>query len=450
MVKTHELDMLHGPLLGKLMVFALPFAASSVLQQLFNTADVAVVGQFVGSLSLAAVGANTFLINLMINFFVGISLGANVVIANHIGQDDKTRIRNTVSTSMLLSFVSGIVLLLVGVGVSHQILQWMNTPEEVLPLAVVYLRIYFLGAPFIMVYNFGAAILRSHGDTKRPLYILLVAGTINVALNLIFVIGLKWGVAGVAIATDIANVFSACSIVWLLLKEPEPFRLEIRALRPARHELMRILQIGVPAGIQTTVFSFSNIFVQTAINGYGAAAIAGASVAQNFDSYCYFLMSAFCGAAMTFISQNYGAGKIERCKRIFWICLFFAAASCFLSNMLFYGGANFFLSFFTDDLEVIRYAKLRMEYVLLFQTLAASYELTAAALRGMGYSMQPAVITILGTCVLRLTWIFFVCPILPGYQNLMLVYPVSWILTGAIMVVAYVVYSRRAFAFLRQ
>lgn len=450
MARTHDIDMLHGPLVRKLLLFALPFAASSILQQLFNTVDIVVVGQFVGSVALAAVGANTFLINLMINFFVGISLGANVVIANHIGQNDEKKVARAVSTAMLLSVMAGMLLLVVGIMASKAVLQWMNTPQEVLPLALVYLRIFLLGAPFLMIYNFGAAILRSHGDTRRPLYILLIAGSINVVLNLVFVLVFHWGVAGVAISTDISNVCSAFMVVRLLLKEPVPFRLEIKKLRIDGYELKRILQIGVPAGVQSMVFSFSNIFVQTAINGYGAAAMAGASVAQNFDSYCYFLLTSFCSAAVTFISQNYGAGNIDRCKRIFGICMAFGAGSCFAANMLFYLNADFFLRLFTNDVQVVYYAKVRMGYVLMFQCLAASYEVTAAAMRGMGHSMPPAVITIIGTCVLRLAWIFFVCPILPGYGNLMLVYPLSWLLTGTMMITAYVHYSRKSFAFIRQ
>lgn len=450
MAKAHDIDMLHGPLTGKLLLFALPFAASSILQQLFSTVDIVVVGQFVGSIALAAVGANTFLINLMINFFVGISLGANVVIANHIGQGDEKKISGAIATSMLLSLTAGVVLLIVGILISRSVLQWMDTPQEVLPQALVFLRIYLLGAPFLLVYNFGASILRSHGDTRRPLYILLIAGSINVALNLILVIVFHLGVAGAAISTDISNVCSALMVVRLLLKEPAPFRLDIRKARFDAHELSRILQIGVPAGVQSMVFSLSNIFVQTAINGYGAAAMAGASVAQNFDSYCFFLLTSFSGAAVTFISQNYGAGDIQRCRRVFWLCMAFGAGSCFAANMLFYLNSGFFLSLFTNDASVLYYAKVRMGYVLLFQSVAASYEITAAAMRGMGHSTPPALITIVGTCVFRLAWIFFVCPLKPGYDNLMVVYPLSWVITGVVMIVAFIYYSRKAVAFIRQ
>lgn len=443
MTNTNEIDMLHGPLLGKILKFAMPFAASSILQQLFNSVDVAVVGRFASSEALAAVGANTFLINLLINFFVGISIGASVILANHIGQHDDRSIRYAVSTTAILALGSGFFLLIVGLLVSRPILEWMQTPGNIIDDAALYLRIYLLGAPFFMVYNFGASILRSRGDTKRPLYILVVAGIINTVLNLVLVIVFHLGVAGVAIATGIANAFCATVIVWLLRREDGPFKLSLRHMRLYPVELRRILQIGVPAGVQSMVFSLSNIFVQSAINGYGSAAVAGAAVSQTFDSYCYFLMSAFSGAAVTFIGQNYGAGRMDRCKRVFWICLFWGAAVCFVANMLFYVFADEVLSLFTIDPQVVYYAKLRMRYVIVFQAIAATYDIPSSAMRGFGRSLEPALLTILGTCVFRLMWIFIVCPIYPGYDVLMICYPVAWVLTGIMVSTAFALTMRR-------
>lgn len=418
------------------MRFALPFAATSILQQLFNTIDVAVVGRFASSEALAAVGANTFLINLMINLFVGISVGANVIIANHIGQHDRPAIRHAVQTTVVVALVAGLLLLALGEAIAEPVLKAMGTPEVILSDAVLYLRLYLAGAPFFMVYNFGAAILRSKGDTRRPLYILLVAGILNTALNLLFVICFGMGVGGVATATAIANAGAAAAMVVILRREPLPFRLQWRHVSVHQSELRRMLAIGVPAGLQAMVFSLSNIFVQWAINGFGPAAIAGASVAQTFDSYCYFLMSAFCGAAVTFTGQNYGAGLTERCRRIFLICLAFGFGSCFVANMLFFFNARALLLLFTTDGAVVSYALERMRWVIVFQSIAAFYEIPAACMRGRGISLLPALITVAGTCVLRLSWIFLVCPYYPSFRTLMLVYPVSWLLTSIMMMAA--------------
>lgn len=445
MNNSSNTDMLHGPLAGKILKFALPFAFSSILQQLFNSVDLAVVGRFDSSTALASVGANTFLINLMINLFVGISVGANVVLANHIGQRDARGIRDAVSTTMVLSLIAGGVLLVFGLVFAQHLLVLMGTPAKVLGGASLYLRVIFLGTPFFMIFNFGAAVLRSRGDTKRPLYILMAAGVINTLLNLFTVIVLRLSVAGVAIATDVANLFSAFMVVWLLHREKGAFRLSLRHLYIRRRELSRILRIGLPAGVQTAVFSFSNVFVQSAINGYGPAAIAGASVAQMIGTYSYFLLASFCGAAVTFIGQNYGAGQMARCRRVFWLCLVFGFTVCLSANLLFWFGRGYLLSLFTTDASVVAYATVQMRYVVLFQSIAVSYEIPASAMRGFGHSLEPALMTIFGTCILRLSWIFLMCPRLPGFDVLMFCYPVSWVLTGLMVATAYAVTSRKAY-----
>ncbi|MGI6223919.1 MAG: MATE family efflux transporter [Prevotella sp.] len=440
----NQIDMLHGPLTGKLLKFALPFAACGILQQLFNSVDVAVVGRFASSEALAAVGANTFLINLMINLFIGISIGANAVIANRIGQRDDEGIAHAVSTTMLLSLISGFLLLVVGLIISRPVLTLMETPPNVIDDAVLYLRIYFLGAPFFLVYNFGASVLRSKGDTRRPLFILLVAGLINTILNLFFVIVCHMSVAGVAIATAISNIYCAAVVVNILRHEEGPLQLQIRQLKLYKRECRNILQIGIPAGLQGMVFSFSNVFVQWAINGYGSAAIAGSSVAQTFESYCYFLIASFGGAATTFIGQCYGAGDTHRCRRIYWQCMVLAFTFCLAANWLFYWQWQPLLGLFSEDQAVIHFAYLRMGCVLIFQSIASSYEISASAMRGFGKSTLPAILTIFGTCVLRLVWIFAVCPFLPGYDMLLYVYPISWVLTGILVCTAYAITSRKA------
>lgn len=445
MAGSTEIDMLHGPLAMKLIKFAIPFALSSLLQQLFVSIDVAVVGRFASSEALAAVGANTFLINLLINLFVGISVGANVLISNHIGQGDERGIRHAVSTTAVLSLVSGGILFVIGPLISRPVLRLMDTPLNVLSDATLFLRIYFFCIPFLMIYNFGAAILRSKGDTKRPLYLLLIAGVINTGLNLVFVIIFHWSVAGVATATGIANAFSASGIVYLLLHEKGPLRLNIHKLKIYPTEMIRILQIGIPAGLQGMVFSLSNVFVQSAINGYGAAAIAGSSISQIFDSYCYCVLFAFSGTEVTFIGQNYGAAQVERCKRIFRLSLLFGCLFCFIANMLFIIGMDPLLSLFTGDAEVTKFARIRILHVLVFQSIAAFYEIPASALRGIGNSLEPALLTIFGTCVLRLVWIFLVTPILPGYAHLMIVYPISWTITSLLVMPAYLLQSPKLY-----
>lgn len=432
-----KVDMLNGPLFMKILIFALPLAASSLLQQLFNSVDVAVVGRFASSKALAAVGSNAPVISLLINLFIGISMGANVVISNHLGQRDEQSIRHAISTVTLVAAISGLLLMCIGIGVARPILELMDTPSDVLDMAVLYLRIYFIGIPFFLIFNFGAAILRSVGDTRRPLYILVVAGIINTVLNLIFVIGLGMSVEGVAIATAVANAISAAWIIQLLRKEPGAIQLQFKHLRIYKKELKRMLQIGVPAGLQGMVFSISNVVVQSAINGYGAAAIAGSAAAVNFEYYCYYIIVACNGAAISFIGQNYGAQKYDRVRRIYRICLLMGLIGCFIANALFTWQNQFFLSFFTTDAEVIHYGAIRMEGVLLFQFIACSYEVTGSALRGMGESMLPTIMTVFGTCILRIIWVFAVLPHYTGFAHLLQVYPLSWILTGTMVIIAY-------------
>lgn len=443
---SSHIDMLHGPTLGKLLLFALPLIASGVLQQSFNSADIAVAGRWAGSEALAAVGSNGPVISLIVNLFVGISVGANVVIARLIGQGDKERVRRAVSTSAAVALAGGLLLLVTGVAVARPILEWLDTPPEVLGLAVEYLRIYSLGFPFMMIYNFGAAILRSFGDTRRPFYILVASGIVNVALNLLLVIGFGMGVAGVAVATVVSNAVSAGIITVLLMREPEPGRLDLRSMRPDRRALARILQIGVPAGVQGMVFSISNVFILGAINSLGAKVLAGSAAALNYECYSYFVISAIAQTAVAFVSQNYGAGYYDRCRRIFMQCMMLSLAGSAILNIGFCLDKPFFAGIFTADPEVLVYAGQRMQYVLLVQFIASSYEIAGAAMRGLGYSMTPTVLTIFGTCVLRIVWLHTVCADNITFRRVMLVYPVSWAITGVAVLAAYFIVARRAFA----
>lgn len=435
--------MLHGPLFMKILLFALPLAASSVLQQLFNSVDVAVVGRFASSEALAAVGSNAPVINLLINLFVGISMGANAVISNHIGQNDREKIRSAVSTSAVVALLSGVFLMVLGTAVAGPVHRMMGTPVEVTRMAVSYLRIYFLGMPFIMIFNFGSAILRSLGDTRRPLYILIWGGIINTVLNLLFVIVFHMGVEGVAIATGISNLFSAVMVVQILLREQDPYKLHLDDMHIQKDELSHMLEIGVPAGLQGVVFSISNVIIQASINSYGFNAVAGSAAALNFEQYCYYVIAAFNGAAISFVGQNYGAGNMDRVKRIFLICMGLGTLSCALLNWVFAGWSDFFLGLFTDSQTVKDFGKIRMRTVLMFQGLACLYEIPGSALRGMGRSMLPTLLTVFGTCVLRIAWVYTVCPVWEGFHALMFVYPVSWIITGIMVMTAYLITFRR-------
>ncbi len=440
------MDMLHGSIFRKLLLFALPLIASGILQQSFNSVDVAVVGQFASNQALAAVGSNGLVISLIINLFIGISVGANVVIAHYIGRKDEQGIQNAISTTAVIAATSGIFLLITGLVIAKPLLEALDTPEDVMDLAVLYLRIFSLGMPFMMIYNFGAAILRSMGDTKRPFYSLVIAGVINVGLNLLLVIGFKMSVAGVAIATVASNIVNAANFICFLTHEKGIFRLKLKKLSVSKPELRKILQIGVPAGIQGMVFSISNVFVLATINSFGSAAVAGSSAALNYEYYCYFVVSAFAQAAVAFISQNYGAGKIERCKNIFRQSMLLGLLGCAFLNLLIVWQKEFFIGFFTSEPDIVRYAAIRMEYVLLFQFMASSYEISGAALRGLGYSMTPTVLTIFGTCLLRLVWIFVVVPMSRSYETLLTVYPISWVITGIAVCTAYAIIRRKAFS----
>lgn len=428
--------MLHGPLGRKILLFALPLAASSVLQQLFNAVDVAVVGRFASSEALAAVGSNSPVINLLINLFVGISMGANVVIANHIGQNNQAGVRRAVATSALVAMVSGLGLMVLGVCVARPILELMGTPPDVIDLATLYLRIYFCGMPFIMVFNFGSSILRSVGDTRRPLYCLLISGVVNTVLNLVLVVGFGMSVDGVAIATVVANVVNAVLVVRILLREDGALRLVPRSTAIHWQELRKMLQIGVPTGVQGMVFSLSNVIIQSTVNSFGSAAMGGSAASLAYEQFCYFVMSSFCGAAVTFVGQNFGAGQKERCRRVFRLCMLMAVASTFFFNVVITVFDGFFVSLFSVDPAVFSFASERMHITLLTQAIACSYEVGGSTLRGMGHSATPAVMTIFGTCLLRLAWVFWVFPAVPSYAGLMAVYPVSWAVTGTLVLVA--------------
>ena len=438
--------MLNGPLAGKIFRFALPVAAASILQQLFNSADLAVVGRFDSSTAMAAVGSNAALINLLVSLFSGLSLGGTVTVANLIGSGKRQKISEAVHTSITLAAVSGLIVCVIGETLAPVLLKLMNTPDEVMRLATLYLRIFLLSMPLFLVYDFGASILRAKGDSTRPLYALTASGLINVGLNLLFVVGFHMGVAGVAIATDISNFVSAAIVVHFLRHEEETFRLSLKKLGIRKEYFKRIVMIGAPAGIQGMVFSLSNVVIQAAINGFGPNAIAGNTAGQNFEYMCYFVVFGFAQAATTFTSQNFAAGKTERCRKIYSRALLMAVVSTLTVALIFYFGRGLFLRIFTTDPDVSRYAVIRLMFVCLFEELTAVYEIPGGCLRGMNHSFTPAVITILGSCVLRLVWIATFFQIHHTLPFLLIVYPVSWVVTGTAMNLMYFRIRKKEFA----
>lgn len=441
---SNKMDMLHGSLWNKILLFALPLAAGGMMQQLFNAADAAVVGQFVGSEALAAVGSNVSLIGLFINMFMGLSGGANVIIALYIGQGEPAKVSRAVHTTMLVAVISGVSLLAAGVSFAPKMLEIMNSPEDVIDLATLYLRIYFLGMPFAMVYNFGAAILRSIGDTRRPLCILTAAGVINVALNLMLVVWFQMSVAGVAIATVVSQMASAAAVVFFLLREGEPITLRTRELAIHKTELIHMLRIGIPAGLQGMMFSISNATIQSTVNTFGASAVAGSSASLYLEIINFFLLNGFVQAAMTFTSQNFGAQKFDRCRRVFKITMIYGMVIPELLGLILFFGRRFFIGLYTSDEQVMSFAFVRLAVTVL-PIFMSFYEVIAATIRGLGRSLTPAVIILCGTCLFRLFWVFAVISRVHDYLTLLIVYPISWTITCAIMGTAYIVITKKLY-----
>ncbi len=439
-----KVDMTSGPLLRKIITFALPLIAGGMLQQSFNTIDVVVVGRWCGHQALAAVGSNGMIITMIINLFLGLSIGANVVVSHYIGRRDEEGIRRSVATVGILSVITGLLLMLVGVASARPLLEIASTPDDVIDLAALYLRIFFLGMPFIMIFNFGAAILRSLGDTRSPFYALIAGGLVNTALNLLLVLRFDMGVAGVGVATVVSNVVSSAIIVTLLLRQSGPFRLVVKAMRFYGSQLGKIMRIGLPAGLQGVVFSLSNFFILGNINLFGAEASAGSAAALNFEYYCYFVINSFCQAAVSFVSVNYAAGHYDRCRRAFRICMAASVIGCGALNILLVIFREPVIALFTEQASVAGYAYIRMEIVLLLQFMASSYEIAGGALRGLGYSLTPAVLTVFGTCLLRILWVKTVSVDATDFQLLMSVYPVTWVVTGTAVLAAWFIISRRA------
>ncbi len=436
-------DLTSGPMLQKIILFSLPLAASSILQLLFNAADVVVVGRFAGSAALAAVGSNGALINLLVNLFVGLSLGANVLAARCFGAKDERGVQNTVHTAVTLGFCGGILLAIVGFFAAHSLLELMSCPEDVIGLSTLYLKIYFIGMPMSMLYNFSSALLRAAGDTKRPLFCLATAGVINVVLNLIFVIGFHMSVAGVALATIISQTVSAIMVTLILTKETGPLHLDLHQLGLHRGTLIQILRIGLPAGLQSTVFSLSNVVIQSSINSFGSIVVAGSSASGNLEGFVYTGMNAFAQAAVTFTSQNMGARKYENLDRVMINCLL--CASCV--GIVLGGGAALagsqLLRFYSSDAAVIAAGLERLRIICGTYLLCGIMDVLASSLRGLGYSVLPMVVSLVGSCLLRLIWIATIFQLHRTTFMLYISYPISWVLTALVHLICLLVVRRK-------
>jgi len=429
--------MTSGPFLSKILVFAVPLMLTGLLQLLYHSADIAVVGRFVGKEALAAVGSTGSLINLFVNLFIGLSMGSGVVTARHIGEKDEKKIHDCVHSAMLISLISGILLAFVGFFFSAGMLRLMKVPEDVIKLASLYLKLYFLGSPALLVFNFGASVIRATGDTKTPFVILSSTGFINVLLNLLFVIKLHMGVEGVAIPTVISQVLAAIFTVIHLCRLDSDCRLIIKELKLQKAELKEILRIGVPAGVQNMLFSFSNVIIQSNVNSFGSSAMAGIAAGSNFDGYIYTCTNAIAQTTMTFTSQNVGARKYENIGRVYRICIICATAIGVTIGWIGFALSPQIISIFTNDAAVVPIAIGRMRFIMPFFFFCSLMDVGGSQLRGMGKSVQPMLISLLGGCGIRLIWVFFLLPFNRTLDFLYISYPVSWGVTFFVHFAAY-------------
>lgn len=443
MKKSYEINMCDGPILGKLIRFSVPLILSGNLQLLFNAADIAVVGRYTGSEALAAVGATGALNSLLINVFIGLSIGSSVVTAKYYGAKDTKNVSETVHTSILVSLISGLALIFIGMFLSKPLLLLMGTPENVIDQASLYMKIIFCGMPALMVYNFGAAVLRAVGDTKRPLFFLTIAGVINVILNLIFVIAFKMGVSGVALATIISHFVSALLVTYCLMKSEGAYKLYIKKLRIHKNKLFEIVRVGLPAGIQGAVFSVSNVLIQSSINSFGSVAVAGNTAAANVESFIYTSMNALYQASLSFTSQNIGAKKYNRIVPILirsLLMVVFVGVAMGYSSYFFSG---YILKIYSQDPVVISYGVDRLRIICLTYFLCGIMDVCCGSIRGMGYSVCPTVVSLIGACGLRIVWIYTVFAMNRTLEILYLSYPITWIITFAAHLTCFIIFLKQ-------
>lgn len=444
----YELDMTKGSVLKNILLFTIPLIMTSLLQLLYNAADLVVVSRFAGSNAMASVGATSSVSNLIVNLAVGLSLGAGVVVSRSYGARDDVKISKAVHTSVLLSIILGVVTCILGIAFSRPLLSLMGTPEgEVLEGAVLYMRIYFLGIPASLVYNFAASVLRAVGDTKRPLYILSTAGVVNVVLNLVFVINFHMGVAGVAIATSISNVISMIGVIAVLVRSDASYRLFISKIRLHKKELLMILKIGIPAGVQSSFFSLANSLIQSVVNSFGAAAIAGNAAGMNIEGFVYASMNAYHQTTVTSVSQNYGAGNKKRINKTIWtalVCVTITGITLGALSVIF---ANQLLGIYiTDSAEALAYGRIRVIITGAPYFLCGIMDVFAGALRGLGSSTAAMVNSFFGACVFRVLWVFLLLPIYHTFGMIFLGQSVSWVVVTIMHIVVLAFVKKRAMA----
>lgn len=443
MKKTYEMDMCNGPILSKVLVYAFPLMLSGILQLLFNAADVIVVGRFAGSQSLAAVGSTSALINMLINIFIGLSVGVNVLVAQFYGAKKEDDVNETVHTAIAISLISGVFLIFVGFILSRPLLELMGTPEDVIDKSTLYMRFYFAGMPVIMLYNFGSAVLRAVGDTRRPLYYLTVAGVVNVVLNIFFVTQLNMDVAGVALATVLSQVISAGLVVRTLMKSEGCLKLELKKLGINIPKLKRIVRVGLPAGMQGAIFSISNVLIQSSVNSFGSIAMAGNTTSQNIEGFIYTSMNAIYQTNLSFTSQNYGGRKFSRINRITLTCIGVVVAVGLVLGLSCYGAGEFLVGIYSSDPEVIRYGVSRLSMFGCTYFICGIMDVMVGAIRGLGYSILPMCVSLTGACAFRVIWIYTVFQWSHSLKTLYLSYPASWIVTTTAHIICFLIIRRK-------
>lgn len=444
-MKKYEIDMCNGPLLKQIIIFAVPLMLSGILQLLFNAADIVVVGRFSGSDSLAAVGATSSLINLLVNLFIGISVGANVLFGRFCGAQDEKNASETVHTAICIAIYGGILMIFVGILLARPMLELMGTPENVISLSTIYMRIYFLGMPGFMIYNFGAALLRAVGDTRRPLYFLTVAGIINVIGNLILVVGFNLGVAGVAISTTVSQYISGFFVLRCMHQDDGVLKIHRDRLHFHKDKLIKMLKIGLPAGLQGMIFNISNVLIQSSINSFGSIIIAGNTAASNIEGFVYTAMNAVYQTSLSFTSQNMGAKNYKRVDQILIRCLGFVSIVGLVLGIGAYLSGNILLSIYSTDPQVIAAGILRLSIVCSSYFLCGMMDVIVGSLRGMGYSIMPMLVSLTGACLFRVIWIFTIFAIDHSLFVLYISYPISWILTFIVHFICYLKVRKTAF-----
>jgi putative MATE family efflux protein len=441
--RSYEMDMCNGPLLPKILLFTIPLILSGLLQLMFNAADIVVIGRFVGKEAMAAVGSTGSLINLLTNVFIGLSVGGNVLVAHFFGAEQRKELEEVVHTAIMAAFISGCILVLLGFFLSKPLLEAMGTPEDVIDGSVLYIRIYFAGMPFMLVYNFGSAILRAVGDTRRPLYYLMIAGVLNVLLNVMFIFLFSMSVDGVALATVLSQILSAFLVIRCLTKVNGAYQLNLKRLRIVPSKLLKMIQIGVPAGLQGALFSLSNVLIQSSVNSFGSVVMAGNTAGQNLEGFVYVSMNSFSQTALSFTGQNMGAGKYRRILKVVGICLLLTTLVGLMMGNAMYFASGTLLQLYSTEADVIRYGMLRLSFICFLYFLCGTMDIMVGTMRGMGYSILPMLVALTGACGFRIVWIYTVFRHYHTLESLYVSYPITWGLTFAVHCICFAVIYRR-------